>query len=159
MKRIQMLLTGMFVLSAALAQAQSQGNGVSRFSEEKLKQIEANLLRSLESDIPGIQAPAAKNVRDIKAMVPDYVFSYRVTIALMRIVKNEQAMAGSRILAALALHDLNSETGDYAIKMTAQFSDEKRFKGLCSLLTHKRDSEKHLARAGKPSGSSDVAVK
>jgi hypothetical protein len=59
----------------------------------------------------------------------------------MHIVKDEDADAASRVVAALALHDLHSGRGDFAISRTAELSHNKRVKHLCSWLAYNRKRE------------------
>lgn len=123
-----------------------------RFTDEKLKTIEASLQDALESGNFGIQTSAAQVVRDVKSLVPRYEFSSLV-IPLMRIVKDDRAEPAKRVLAALALHELGSERGDYAIKRVGEFTDVKQLKHICMWLTysrvwaeqHQRDSISNIA--------------
>jgi uncharacterized protein (UPF0248 family) len=108
-----------------------------RFSEEKLKLIERNLVIGLESNMPSLQASAAIVLKQIKLNAPYYDFSETI-IPLMRIVKDENNEVTTRIAAAVVLHDLCSARGDFAIKRTAQFTDVERMKRICSLLAYDR---------------------
>ena len=60
----------------------------------------------------------------------------------MALVKNEDVDVVSRITASLALHSIQSSRGDYAIKMTARFTDVEKVKHLCEGLTYARTMEK-----------------
>jgi len=123
-----------------------------RFTDKKLQVIESNLQQALESASFGMQASAAQVVRDVKALVPRYEFS-RLVIPLMRILKDENAQPASRILAALALHELGSERGDFAIKRVGEFTGVRQVKRVCQSLTcermgvnlQQRDSQATLA--------------
>jgi len=141
MKISKVVLSAMFVVLFAFDQTLGQVSAQPRFTQQKMERIEENLAICLESTIPGVQATAASTVRQLIALVPQYSFSHRITIALMRIVKDEEATSGSRILAALALHDLDSEMGNYAIKMQARFGDCEKFKHFCALLAYTRNVE------------------
>jgi hypothetical protein len=105
--------------------------------KKRLPQTIGSLRYALESGIPGLQATAAQTVRDLKANIPEESFSSLV-IPLMRIVKDENADHAARILAAFALHDLNSPRGDFAIGRMAVFSQDKQVRYLCGSLTAKR---------------------
>ena len=129
-----LVLTAMFISQVA---ASGKIIANDRFTPEKLEVIEKSLKIALESPIAGIQASAAQTVRDLKARVPDCELSTLV-IPLMRIVKDRNAECGPRILAALALHELNSEMGDFAIARTGQFTEDRRLKHVCTWLTHDR---------------------
>lgn len=150
MKQIAVVVLA--VLLAARAGA-GEDPAAQRFSNEKLAVIEANLKVALESPVPGIQASAAQTVRDLKAEAPEYGFASLV-IPLMRIVKDRDAECGCRILAALALHELNSEMGDFAIERVGMFTEDARLKHVCTWLTYER-----LLAAGKIDPVTNVASK
>jgi hypothetical protein len=145
MKNFVVVLVGSILLGSLVA-----GQSRPQFTEKKLKQIDRNLVQCLKSDIPCVVCTALKTVRDVKALAPEYSFSHEMTIALMRIVKDEKRhqegdSAGSverccnvRILAAVALNDMKSEMGDYAIKMQAKFTQSKRLKYICTWLAYNR---------------------
>jgi HEAT repeat protein len=111
-----------------------------RFTEEKLKRIEKNLVLGMESSSPSLQASAALVLKQVKSNAPEYGFTSAI-IPLMRILKDEQREANVRIAAALSLQDLKSERGDFAIQRTAQFADSPRVKHICSWLTYQRLKE------------------
>lgn len=157
MKRFTWSLVGTLFLFLSVVSAQN--NNGQRFTEEKVNQIEQNLIQSLESNIPGVRLSAAKTVWDLKTIVPQYSFSHRTVIALMRIMKDEEANDQSRILAAIALSQLNSEVGNYAIKMETRFSGSESVKHICSWLAYNRAVEERVARAGKLATSKEIAIK
>lgn len=99
--------------------------------------IERSLAMALKTPSPGMQASASQVVRDLRALLPDQDFSLLV-IPLMAIVKDEETDTPVRMVAALALHDLNSGKGDYAIQRTARFTKNERLKHLCTWLTYER---------------------
>jgi len=136
MKRFITLCAVLAAIVSSSQASDSTGHDA-RFTEAKLTLIEKSLANALESSSPGLQASAAQTVRDLKKLVPEYSFS-RLVIPLMRIVKDEGAEIGPRILAALALHDLRSEMGDFAISRVATFTDVKRMKHLCAWLTYEK---------------------
>jgi hypothetical protein len=70
-------------------------------------------------------------------LVPDYEFGSLV-IPLMAIVKDERSESSTRMLAALALHDIHSSRGDFAIQRTARFTRSSRMAHLCSWLAAER---------------------
>jgi len=135
MKKIIMLC----VMVSAIASTIRAGDepGTNQFTEEKLNSIERNMVLTLESSIPGIQASAAQTVRDLKRLAPDYSFS-RLVIPLMRILKDSNGETGPKILAALALHELGSEMGDFTIRRVAQFSEVPQLKRLCTWMVYER---------------------
>jgi hypothetical protein len=80
-----------------------------RFTDEKLKTIEQSLRNGLESGNAGVQASAAQVVREVKALVPRYEFSGLIA-PLVHMVKDERTQPATRIVAALALLDLDRGT-------------------------------------------------
>ena len=110
-------------------------------------------MKALESNSPGLQLTAAATVREMKALMPERSFSPLV-IPLMRIVKDEAADRDARIVAAIALHELHSDKGDFAIKSMAQDTGNERFAYICSWLTFYRVKENNPEYAAKDSTSS-----
>lgn len=136
MKR-RVVLLAIALLVWAGARAGSTYSNDPRFTDEKLQAIEKTLQQALESGNFGLQTSAAQVVRDVKGLVPRYEFPDLV-IPLMAIVKNEDAQPASRILAALALHELGSARGDFAIKRVGEFTDVKQVKHVCTWLAYER---------------------
>ena len=111
------------------------------FKGSTVDAIEKSLAMALRTPSPGMQASASQVVRDLKVLLPDQDFSLLI-IPLMAIVKNEDAEAPVRMVAALALHDLKSGKGDFAIQQMARFTSNERLKHLCSWLTYERRQQK-----------------
>ncbi len=111
-----------------------------QFTEEKISLIEDNLVKDLESPIPGVVIGGAQTVREMKKAVPAHDFT-KLTIPLMRIVKDESGDRAARIIAALALHEVKSDRGDFAISREGEMSSDEVFKSLCSNLAKVRASE------------------
>jgi HEAT repeat protein len=128
------------ILLANISLAKDTKNTDIRFTDDKLKRIEKNLVIALESSSPTLQASAAMVLKQVRAAVPEYGFSSAV-IPLMRMLKDEDKEPNVRIAAALALQDLKSSRGDFAIKRTAQFTDVDRVRHICSWLTYQRFKE------------------
>ena len=155
----------MVVMSVSLAliacQSHAQDSSGPPFNPKnavRLAQTEKSLVMALESNSPGLQATAAQTVREIKAMVPGESFSVFV-IPLMRIVKDEDAQVESRILAALALYDLHSAKGDFAIKREAMFCQSCRLGHILAALAVERVKQANLAReTGTKEGEPDILV-
>jgi hypothetical protein len=99
--------------------------------------IERSLAMALRTPSPGMQASASQVIRDLKVLLPDQDFSLLV-IPLMGIVKDEDADVSVRMVAAIALHDLQSGKGDFAIQRVAQFTKNERMKHHCLWLTYER---------------------
>lgn len=99
--------------------------------------IERSLAMALRTPSPGMQASASQVIRDLKTLLPDQEFSLLV-IPLMGIVKDEDVDVSVRMVAAIALHDLQSGKGDFAIQRVAQFTKNERMKHHCLWLTYER---------------------
>lgn len=113
-----------------------------RFTRATVDQTEKSLVMALGSNSLGLRTSAAQTVRDLKALMPERSYS-RLVIPLMRIVKDQDAERCSRVIAALALHELHSAVGDFAIAREAQFTDCPKMKHICSWLAHERYLESH----------------
>jgi hypothetical protein len=133
------LLGGALLSASAMAQIEPRHSPY--FSDEKLASFETNLVIALESGYPGLESSAARTLRELKTYNSRYSYS-RSVIPLMRIVKSERADTQSRLCAALALHDLKSTLGDYAIAITAKFTDNARVQKVCYWLAYTRELEK-----------------
>ncbi len=125
-----MFVWGGLLLVAACAVA---GNKAQYFKGTSVDVIGENLAVALNTPCPGMQASAAQTVRDLRALLPEQEFT-NVVIPLMRIVKDEDASVPVRTLAALALHDLKSARGDFAIERVALFSGNEHMRRLCTWL-------------------------
>ena len=148
MKHILVLAASVLLLDSGVAISQeSSGPAFNPANAVRLGQTKQSLVMALESSSPGLQATAAQTVRELKSLIPDDPFTCMV-IPLMRIVKDEDAAVEARILAALALHELNSGKGDFAIKEEAKHSGVSRFQYICAALTIERMKEVELARQG-----------
>ena len=132
MKRFALMIL-LTIVGLSIGRAESPYSSDPGDAEAKLRPIETSLQNALESGNPGLQASAAQVAREVEARFPRYDFSALI-IPLMRILKNEDGDAGTRILAALALHDLRSARGDYAIQGIAASTDDQRLKHLCRWL-------------------------
>lgn len=133
MKRFNLFFAVLFIVALTNGYAGITYSSDPRFTDEKLQVIEKNLRCALESESFGLQTSASQVIRDVKSLVPRYEFSSLI-IPLMRIVKDESAQPANRILAVLALHDLRSERGDFAIKRVGMFADVGQLKHLCMWL-------------------------
>ena len=68
-------------------------------------------------------------------MMPKRDFESLV-IPLMAVVKNDKADESARVLAAMALHDLHSAKGDYAIEKAAEDAGTPGLQKTCQWLTY-----------------------
>jgi hypothetical protein len=112
-------------------------------TQEKLRLIEQNLMIGLESNIPTLQASAALVLHQVKEIAPGYGFS-RCIIPLMRLVRTENYDATVRMAAALALHELRTAQGDFAISRIAKFEDNPRVKKLLQAMAYERGLQSNL---------------
>ena len=115
--------------------------------QQKIDLIEVNVVNALQSGIPGMQADAAQLVRDLNSIRPEQEFS-KTVIPLMAILKDEEAENGARILAALALNQLESEKGYFAISRTASFTSDPMLKHVCTWLAYQRMTGKQTEDKG-----------
>ncbi len=145
------------LIGAGTAFAASEDEYVLNLSEAQLNVVEQNLVQALESNSPGLQASAAQIIRDVKKLRPEFKFSQSV-IPLMGIVKNERSDIGARIVATLALHELKTARGDFAISRSAKFSNNGRIQHLCTWLTYARAKENGVNRSVVARGASQTSL-
>jgi hypothetical protein len=124
----------------ARAQADTSDTSINTempLTKDKLNRIEDNLVKNLESQSIGMVIGGAQVVRELKAKAPEHGFS-KVIIPLMRILKDKTADRGARMMAALALFDVNSDRGNFAIQREAELSDDDLLKIVCMNLSKAR---------------------
>ena len=135
------------MLCTAPAFAGGSDGYIGSLGQQRIDLIEQNIVNALQSDIPGMQADAAQLVRDLRSLRPEQPFADCV-IPLMAIVKNEDVDSGARILAALALDQLESPMGHFTISRMASFTSDPRLKHVCSWLAYERKTGKHSDEKG-----------
>ena len=135
------LVAGGMLCTAPVFAGESDGL-MGSLPQEKIDRIEQNIVNALQSDIPGMQADAAQLVRDLTSMRPDQSFSACV-VPLMALLKNEAGDSGVRILAALALDQLDSPKGHFAVARTATNTSDTKLQYVCSWLAYERKTGKH----------------
>jgi len=106
----------------------------SKFVESNLKQTEAMILKSLESDNIGILASSAQTIRQLELIFPKNTFGSLLD-PLMKIVQDENGNIQVRILSALALDGLHSDKGDKAIYDVAKTTNNNSVKDICVALS------------------------
>jgi hypothetical protein len=106
-------------------------------SPVQVAKLEKVIVRSLESKSPSQQVEAALMLHRVKLLAPTHEWD-RCIIPLMRILNCENNESSARVLAALVLHELRSERGDFAIARNAQFTDDARVKRYCTILHRTR---------------------
>jgi hypothetical protein len=140
---LALLASTLLIAVPCAAQDPTGSEGVAKaqkFTEEKIALIEDNLVKDLESPIPGVVIGGTQTVREMKKAVPTHDFS-KLIIPLMRIVKDEESDRAARILAALALDEIDSERGNFAISREAEMSQDDVFKSLCANLTKAKQAK------------------
>ncbi|MBI5472526.1 MAG: hypothetical protein HY961_09295 [Ignavibacteriae bacterium] len=125
---------------AASAMAKEKSNEPLTYRGALVSTIEENLTIGMKHYSPGVRLSAIRTARDLKALYPQESFDSFV-IPLMTVLKDKNAPSQSRILAALALHDLRTARGDFAISQTALFTDDSRLANACAWLVVERRKE------------------
>jgi hypothetical protein len=111
-----------------------------RFTVHNLRMIEKNIVDELDNgQDKTVQTSAAKTLYEIECYAPAFRFSSAI-IPLMAILKSHDEPATARIWAARALHAIHSARGDFAIAMTAKFSNQSRVRTFCSTLSANQGS-------------------
>ena len=142
MKAVFVLLVVVGLMAFTSAQAMDNAAPAARFTRATVDQTERSLVLALESSSVGLRTSAAQTVRDLKVLMPERSFS-RLVIPLMRIVKDHNTENCSRVIAAIALHELHSAVGDFAISREAEFTDCPKMRHICGWLTRYRFLEEH----------------
>jgi len=153
MKPAMLFVLALCLIAAPYACAQDSTVLAGLFKNATIEQTEKSLVMALESGMPGLEVSAALTVRELKALMPERSFSCFV-IPLMRIVKTEDAESCSRVIAAIALHDLHSAIGDFAIARAAKFSECSRMQRICTWLAYSQLLEDHPELAPRESATS-----
>ena len=138
---MKQLLAGIVLCTAALGIVVAGDNETQRtLRKANVERIEKNLIKAFRSNSPRLQASAAITLMQIRREMPEYNWSNSI-IPLMRIVNGEDNDADARIAAALALHDLRTDRGDFLIVRNARFTSNDRVKRHCLLLAASRQLE------------------
>jgi hypothetical protein len=151
MKRVLIYLALALAVVGTAVHAQNAGisrlekqHGPTRFEKNHLKQAEATLLLSLDSTWKGDQTAAIQDVRYLAELFPAYPFPLLIE-PLGKILRNKNADPIARRLAALALDDLHSDSGDAIIHEVANTPDDKGLAVLCKALQVGDETWKKLA--------------
>lgn len=142
MKPLHVLLVGLVIMAAPPVRADDPSSTTLRFIRATFEQTQQELMAGLQDTRPDILSTVAVTVGELKKLYPERSYSAFI-IPLMRIVKDENGDATARVSAAIALHQLRSAMGDFAISRTAQFTDNARVRHICAWLTQSRLLEKH----------------
>lgn len=142
MKPLALVVLVLTVLGVTTAWAQVASAPPGLFRNATIEQTEKSLVQALESGIPGMEVSAALTVWQLKKLMPDRSFSCFI-IPLMRVLKREDAGRCSRVVAAIALHELHSARGDYAIAQEGEITGCDRLANTCRWLTYYQYLEDH----------------
>ncbi len=134
------LLFSVFALVVSTVGTQAQEPST-RYTKQHMKQTIESLAYALNHESAGVQASAAQAIRQLEWMFPQEPFN-EILEPLMNIVKDEKADTRVRILSAIALDALHSDTGDSVIEDAAKSSTNKSLMELCSALIIKSDKYK-----------------
>ena len=139
MKRLIFMLVGGMMVCTTLSAAQpiDQPN----FSQAQVDRIERLIAKGLESPDISEQVDATMKLHRMWGLVPGHDWG-RCIIPLMHILNGEDNQPPARLLAAMVLHELRSERGDFAISRNALFTDDARVKRYCTILARTRLVEK-----------------
>jgi hypothetical protein len=111
-----------------------------RFQKQHMPQTEEMLVNGLKDSDPSIRSTTAQNIRDLEFTYPDEPFTDLLT-PLMERLKDENEIAQVRILSAIALDQLHSETGDQVIRDVSKISSNQSVKDVCTALLVKSRKE------------------
>jgi hypothetical protein len=139
MKRLMIILAVESIVFTTLFGFQSIES--SMFSQFQIDRMEKQISVTLGSSIPQQQIDGAMLLHRMIELNPSYEWS-RCIIPLMQVLNKETNDPAARVLAAMVLHELRSERGDFAISRNAQFTDDARVKRYCMILSRVRLLEK-----------------
>lgn len=111
------------------------------YSQAQVDRIEKCIVKGLESSETAQQIDAAMMLHRVRGQIPAHDWD-RCIIPLMHILNGEDNQPSARLLAAMLLHELRTERGDFAISRNALFTDDARVKRYCTILARTRLLEK-----------------
>ncbi len=135
MKRLMIILAAGTMACTTLFALQPTDRSL--YSQAQISRIEKNIVRGLESQEITRQVDAALMLHRVIGAVPAQDWD-RCIIPLMSILNGENNPPRARLLAAMVLHELRTERGDFAIQRNALFTDDVRVKRYCTILTRTR---------------------
>jgi hypothetical protein len=139
MKHVFVLIMVISVMLCLTTYAQDQSTRFekqhnAKYLKSHLKQIQDNLLKSLESTNSGVVASTVQALRELEQIFPENDFNSFID-PLGKIVQDEKAETQTRLLSALALDGLHSDKGDKAIYDVAKSSNNKSVQDICIALS------------------------
>ena len=143
------VITILFI--AAVTPAQSKPSRFAKqhksyFLKEHLDKTETMLIQALQSHDANMVSSSVQTIRELEQAFPDEAFSTFVD-PLSKIVRGENYETQARILSALALDELHSDTGDKAIYEMAKNTSNQSVKDICTALAIEsfKDNEKSFS--------------
>ena len=152
MNRIMNSVLLFAVLFTAFGYAQSRPSRFtnqhnSYFVKEHLDQSVHMILQALQNQNPAYVSSAVQTIREIEQVFPDEPFTSFVS-PLSNILKDENSETSTRVLSAIALDELHSNTGDKVIYTVAKNTSDPTVKNICTALaieSFKANEKKEMA--------------
>jgi hypothetical protein len=152
MNRIANSVILLVVLFMAIGYAQSRPTRFTKqhnsyFVKEHLDQSVHMILQALQNQNPAYVSSAVQTIREIEQVFPDEPFTSFVS-PLSNILKNEKSETSTRVLSAIALDELHSNTGDKVIYTVAKNTSDPTVKNICTALaieSFKANEKKEMA--------------
>lgn len=91
------------------------------------------LVKALEANSVSLNSTASQTIRELEQIFPDEPFEEFIE-PLGKIITDEHAETESRILSALALDGLHSDSGDKVIFEVAKTTSNNSIKAICEAL-------------------------
>jgi hypothetical protein len=139
MIRFLFVISLVTIFLAITADAQTAGANTrsnlqaTRFQKQHMSQTLEMHVNLLTDSNPTKRAMAVQNIRDMEFAYPDEPFKDLVT-PLMERLKDENETTQVRILSAMTLDGLHSDTGDQTIEEVSKTTSNQSIKELCTAL-------------------------
>jgi hypothetical protein len=138
MNRVMSLVLLPVFLIASFGYAQNRPTRFSKqhnsdFVKQHLDQSVQMILRALQNQNQDYVSSAVQTVREIEQAFPDESFTSFIS-PLSNILKDENSETSTRVLSAIALDELHSDTGDQAIYAVAKNTSNQTVKDICTAL-------------------------
>lgn len=103
------------------------------FYKSHLQQAEKMLAKNFASNDKEIVSSSIQTFRQLEQLLPDEKFAELLN-PLIKIIRNENESTEIRMLTAMALDELHSDTGDAAIYDMAKNSNDMAIREICKSL-------------------------
>jgi hypothetical protein len=138
MKGVLNLVLLSFVLFTAIGYAQSRPSRFteqhnSYFVKDHLDETVQMILKAVNNPNPAYVSSAVQTIREIEQVFPDEPFTSFVS-PLSNILQDEKSETSTRVLSAIALDELHSNTGDNVIYEVAKKTPNQTVKSICTAL-------------------------